>query len=112
MGFHVPYALLFFRLQYTLPLSNTLYIRSNFSEPDDDDDVTLPITGNLRVGVTTDTSRLNATMTIVMRAIGEDALRDADVCLMSNVSTSTWGLSISVSMSSNRISHKVVLILF
>ncbi|KAI5120345.1 hypothetical protein M0805_009420 [Coniferiporia weirii] len=79
-------------LQYSLPANETIYLRSNFSEIEDD--VILPVTGNLQVSVVNSTSQGNATISVKMGDIGEEALNKANVCLVRL--DNGWGLTIYV----------------
>ncbi|KAL5528537.1 hypothetical protein ACEPAF_7673 [Sanghuangporus sanghuang] len=79
------------KLQYSMPLSDTIYVRSNFSDLDDDTALQLPVTGSLHVSVVNGT---NATVTVTAKNIDNAFLRDSNVCLMS--SGIAWGLNISV----------------
>lgn len=87
-----------YSLQYSIPSNETIYIRSNFTEIEDDQDINSLITGSLRVSVGS-YSQKAATISVAMKDIGDDALRAASVCLMSpNASEpgSGWGLAIYV----------------
>lgn len=80
-------------LQYLIPSNETIYLRSNFTEMENN--VISPVTGSLRVSVANNTSQKDATISVLMKDIGEEALKDANVCLMRT--ESGWGLAIYVS---------------
>lgn len=87
----------YYSLQYSFPSNETIYIRSNFTEIEDDQDINSQLTGSLRV--TVGSTNQNATISVAMKDIGDDALREANVCLMSPNATepgSGWGLAIYV----------------
>lgn len=62
----------------------------------DDDDFGSPVTGSLNVSVLDDTTQTHATVSVTMKDIGEDALKEANVCLMRT--DDAWGLAIYVSL--------------
>ncbi|EJD02828.1 uncharacterized protein FOMMEDRAFT_20075 [Fomitiporia mediterranea MF3/22] len=83
----------FYTLQYSLPLNEAVYVRSNFSDLDDEGDIFSPMTGNIRVSVGNDTSQTNATVTVKMKDIGP-ATNESSTCLMGG--NGTWGVAIFV----------------
>lgn len=84
-------------MRYSMPLRDTIYIRSNFSDLEDDETLQSPVSGSLRVSVVNGSM---ATMTVTAKNIDEDFFEHANVCIMS--SNTTWGLNISVGIRRNR----------
>ncbi|KAL5523659.1 hypothetical protein ACEPAG_7832 [Sanghuangporus baumii] len=79
------------KLQYSMPLIDTIYIRSNFSGLDDAATLQSSVSGSLHVSVVHGS---NATVTVTAKNIDNAFLKDSSVCLMS--SGIAWGLNISV----------------
>ena len=80
-------------LQYSLPVNETMYIRSNFTEQEGQEQS--PMTGTFSVSVTQDSTQSEALVSVAMNNIGDTAMQAANVC---TVRTETgWGLAIYVS---------------
>ena len=79
-------------LQYSLPANSSIYLRSNFSDLDEEPQS--QVTGSALVSITTNATEKNAIVSVNMKDIGEEPLSLASVCLMK--ASDGWGLAIYV----------------
>lgn len=84
-------------LQYSLPANESIYLRSNFS--DTDDELQTPVTGSLLVSVSSNMTEKDAVVSVKMKDIGKEPLKMASVCLMR--AADGWGLAIYVRISAS-----------